>query len=237
MLFGASAVLFGIVALLWHDSDMWHYLHPVPAPLMTIAAWCLALAQIAGGIGMLFSRAARFASVVLGIVFVLFSLACIPGIIGAPTTYVQYGNFFEQFSILCGAIAVYAATGTNRARSSVLGRVARLGLGFCTVSFALAQIVYLKFTASLVPAWIPLGQMFWAMLTTVAFALAAVAILIDRQAQLAMRLMTLMIALFGILVWIPQIAAKPEALANWSEFAENFLIAGAAWLVADVGEV
>ena len=35
--------------------------------------------------------------------------------------------------------------------------------------------------------------MFWAMLTTIAFALAAIAILINRPARLALRLMTFML--------------------------------------------
>ena len=53
--------------------------------------------------------------------------------------------------------------------------------------------------------------MFWAVLTTVAFALAAIAILINRQARLALRLMTVMLALFGVLVWIPRLVAHPES--------------------------
>lgn len=231
--FGASAVLFGVVALLWHHSDMWRQLHSMWMPLSTIIAWCLTIGQLAGGIGMLLPRTTRFASIVLGVIYVLFSLACIPGIIALPKVYVQYGDFFERFSVVCGAIAVYAATETNAARSEALGRVARLGLGLCAISFTLAQIVYLQYTASLVPTWIPPNQMFWAVLTTLAFALAAVAILINRQALLAIRLMALMMALFGVLVWIPHIIARPEVLSNWSEFAATFLMAGAAWMVAD----
>ena len=76
--------------------------------------------------------------------------------------------------------------------------------------------------------------MFWAMLTTVAFGLAAIAILINRRARLAMHLMTLMLALFGVMVWVPLLIAHPRAHFNWSEFALNFLIAGAAWVVADL---
>jgi hypothetical protein len=76
--------------------------------------------------------------------------------------------------------------------------------------------------------------MFWAILTTIAFGLAAIAILIHRQARLAIRLMTLMLALFGVLVWIPLLIAHPEAHLNWSEFALTFLITGAAWVVADL---
>ena len=116
----------------------------------------------------------------------------------------------------------------------MFGRLARLGLGVCAISFTLGQILLPRETADLVPKWIPPNQMFWAVLTTVAFALAAVAILINRQARLATRLMTLMLALFGVLVWVPRLIAHPKAHLNWSEFALTFLITGAAWMVADV---
>ena len=46
-------------------------------------------------------------------------------------------------------------------------------------------------------------------------------------------MMALMVGLFGLLVWVPLLSAHPEAHFNWSEFAETFLVAGAAWLVAD----
>ena len=89
-------------------------------------------------------------------------------------------------------------------------------------------------TADLVPRWIAPNQMFWAMLTTIAFALAAIAILINRQARLALRLMTFMLVLFGMLVWIPRLIAHPEAHLNWSEFGLTLLITGAAGMVADL---
>ncbi|MGB8966722.1 MAG: hypothetical protein WCB99_13880 [Candidatus Cybelea sp.] len=75
---------------------------------------------------------------------------------------------------------------------------------------------------------------FWTILTTVAFGLAAVAILINRQARLAMRLMALMLTLFGALVWLLRIVAHPGLLSDWSEFSANYLMAAASWLVADV---
>jgi hypothetical protein len=44
------------------------------------------------------------------------------------------------FSLLCGAIAVYAASAGRTGRSAVL----RLGIGVCAVSFALDQVAYLR---------------------------------------------------------------------------------------------
>jgi hypothetical protein len=232
IVFGAAAVLFGVIALMWYDSETWQSLRQIwSLPFGAIVGGCLMTAQIAGGIGMQYPRTARLASIVLGLVYLIFSLACIPGILAAPATC---SSFFEQFSLLCGAIALYAATETNEARALAFGRVARLGLGVCAISFTLTQILYLPATAALVPTWIPPNRIFWAKLTTIAFALAAIAILINRQARLALRLMTLMLALFGTLVWIPRLIAHPETHLNWSEFVLTFLITGASWMVADL---
>jgi hypothetical protein len=220
---------------MWHDSDTWQTLRQIwSLPFGVIVGGCLMSAQIAGGIGMQYPRTARLAAMVLCVVYLCFSLASIPGIIAAPAVYAQYGSFFEQFSLLCGAIALYAATETNAARAVAFGRLARVGFGVCAISFTLSQIFYLRVTADFVPRWIPPNQMFWAILTTIAFALAALAILINRQARLATRLLTLMLALFGVLVWVPRLIAHPGAHFNWSEFGLTFLITGAAWMVADL---
>ena len=233
---GASAVLFGVIALMWHDSDTWQNLqHIWSLPFGTIIGECLMAAQVAGGIGMLYARTARSASVVLGIVYLCFSLACVPDIIAAANIYDKYGgSFFLFVSLFCGAIALYAATEADAARAVVFGRLARFGLGVCAISFTLGQMLLLRETAHLVPKWIPPSQMFWAILTTIAFALAGVAILINRQARLAMRLMTLMLALFGVLVWVPHLIAHPKAHFNWSECALTFLVTGATWMVTDL---
>ncbi len=201
-------------------------------PFGTIVAWCLAIALIAGGIAMMYARTGRWASILLGAIYLIFSLASIPSMIVAPANPVLYVIFFEKFSVVCGALAVYGATEKDAARSEALSRAARIGLGVCTISFAWAQIVYLQYTASLVPKWIPPNQVFWTNLTTIAFALAGLAMLINRQAPLAIRLMTLMLALFGVLVWVPRIITHPETLSNWNEIAANYLITGAAWMVA-----
>jgi uncharacterized membrane protein YphA (DoxX/SURF4 family) len=233
LVFAASTVLFGVIALMWHDADTWQTPFKILSlPFGTAIGDCLMVGLIAGGIGVLFPRTDRVASIVLIVVYSLFTLAGVPGIIAAPATYGSYVGFFEQLAMVCGAIALYAATEADAVQSAALGRVARLGLGLCAVSFTLAQIFYLHLTATLVPTWIPPNQTFWAVLTTVAFALAAVAILINRQARLATRMMTLMLGLFGLLVWVPAVVAHPEAHGNWSEFALNFQITGAAWIVA-----
>lgn len=234
--FGASAVVFGVIALMWRDADTWQNLqHIWNLPIGGVIGACLMVALIAGGFGILLPRTARVASVVLCAVFLCFSLACIPDIIAAANIYDRFGgSFFLFFSMVCGAVAVYATTEANAARALVFGRVARIGLGVCAISFTLGQALLMRDTAGLVPKWIPPNQMFWAIVTTVAFALAAIAILINRQSRLAIRLMTLMLGLFGVVVWVPHVIANPKAHFDWSECLLTFLITGAASLVGDL---
>src|SRR5579871_3594686 len=128
ILFGTSAVLFGVITLMWHDADTWQGLPILRLPLGAVIGDILALAQIVAGIGLAVPRTTRAAAIVLGAVYLLFCLACIPGIVADPKTYVRYGSFFEWFSLVNGAIAAYAVTALDPARFASLVNAARIGL-------------------------------------------------------------------------------------------------------------
>jgi hypothetical protein len=157
----------------------------------------------------------------------------VPGIIAAPRIYNSWGNFFEQFSLVTGAALVYARLASAWSPET-LHRIGRVLLGICAASFTLEQAFYLGATAQLVPKWFPPSQMFWAGTTTVLFALAAVSLLTNRMALLAARLLTMMLVLFGMLVWVPLLLSDPRSHTNWSETIETFAIAGGAWILADL---
>jgi hypothetical protein len=223
--FGVAALAFGLITLVWHDYNGWHQ----PRYLVYTAAAAL----IFGGAAMQLGRTAKTGAIVLGAVYLIFALQCVPGIVAAPRIYNSWGNFFEQFSLVAGAAIVYARWSSAWSRES-LNRIGRILLGLCTASFTLEQAFYLRATAGLVPKWLPPSQMFWAVTTTVLFALAAVALLTNRTALLATRLLTLMLAIFGLLVWVPLLLADPHSHTNWSETTETFAIAGTAWILADL---
>jgi hypothetical protein len=98
----------------------------------------------------------------------------------------------RRLSLLSGAAIVYARLSSAWSPER-LTRIGRVLLGICATSFTLEQAFYLEATAKFVPKWIPPTQIFWAVTTTVLFALAAVALLTNRMALLASRLLTLMI--------------------------------------------
>jgi hypothetical protein len=232
--FGGASLTFGLIALVWHDYRDWDPLRSVlKASDGPVFLYAVAIGQIFGAGAVQFRRSAKAGAIVLSAIYLVFALLCVPGILAAPRVYNSWGNLFEHFSMLVGAGLIYAAFSSGWAAETV-NRTGRVSLGICAVSFALEQALYLNNTAVLVPKWLPPGPVFWAIATTIAFGLAAVALITNRLALLAARLLTVMLVSFGVLVWIPLLFSKPRSHANWSETAETFAIAGTAWIVADL---
>ena len=232
--FGAAALAFGVIALVWHNYKDWDQLRFIlNATDGPIFVYATAAAQMVGGAAIQFRRTAKTGALILAAIYLVFALLCIPSIVATPQIYNSWGNFFEQLSLVTGAAMIYVRL-TSALGPETLNRVGRNLLGACAISFALEQAVYLDNTTKLVPKWLPPSQMFWAITTTVLFALAAVALLTNRMALLATRLLTAMILIFGLFVWIPVLSSAPPSHANWSETAETFAIAGAAWILADL---
>jgi hypothetical protein len=227
--FAVAALAIGLITLAWHDYNDW--------PQLRYFVYAAAAAQIFAGAAMQFPRTAKSGAAILAAANLLFALLCVPQIIAAPQIYNSWGNFFEQFSLVSGAALVYARL-ASACSSETLIRIGCIVLGICAASFTLEQAFYLGATAILVPKWLPPSQMFWALTTTVLFALAALALLTNRMALLATRLLTMMLVILGLLVWVPLLLADPRNHTNWSETAETFAIAGATWILADLlGEV
>ncbi len=89
ILFGAAAVLFGVIALMWHDADTWQNLQHILEP----AFWHPHRRMSHGrssrrvGLGCSIRGSRRSASVLLCVIYLCFSLACIPDIIAASNIY------------------------------------------------------------------------------------------------------------------------------------------------------
>lgn len=225
LVYGLAVMAFGLIVLAWHNYNGWRL-----PPTIVYAA---SAAALFGGAAMQFRRTSKAGSAVLSAIFLICVLRCVPQILAHPRIYNSWGNFFEQFCLLTGAMIVYARLSSPWSRETIV-RLGRILLGICTASFTLEQAVYLSATATLVPKWLPPGPMFWAVATTVLFALAAVALLANRMALLTARLLTIMLVIFGLLVWVPLLLSDSRNPGNWSETVETFAIAGAIWILADL---
>ena len=153
-------------------------------------------------------------------------------IVATPRIYNSWGNFFEQFSLVTGAAIGFAGLSTAWPRKTV-DRIGRILLGVCAASFALEQAFYLGPTASLVPKWVPPSQMFWAVTTTVFFALAALALLDESNGTSRGAPTHNDAGNVWVTGWVPLLLSDPRSHGNWSETVETFAIAGATWILAD----
>jgi len=231
---GAAAIAFGAIAFVSRDFNIWQQIQPLGnVPYHHALLYVTAAIETLGGIAIQWRRSARIGALLLGAIYLAFAVLWVPLIAAKPSVYDRWGNFFEQFSLVAGALIVYASFRAADAQSEKLAKAGYIFFAISVVSFTLEQVFYLHGTAEFVPKWIPPGQMFWAITTTIAFALAAVALFSGRSALLASRLLTAMIVGFGLLVWLPAPFSDPHDLTNWAGNAENLAIAGAAWIVAD----
>jgi len=228
-LFGAAALLLGVAGLALHAQLVSNWRLPGGDVFIFVTS----IAQIAGGAAMQFGKSQRLGAVILGAVYLLFSLTFVRDVFKHPGVFASWGNVFYQLSLVTGAVVAYGMSSPSAPNARTISRAAVMLLGVCNLSFAVEQVEFLARTAGLVPKWVPPNGMFWAIATTVAFGLAGISLLIGYKSLLASRLLGLMLALFGVAIWIPALIADPKMHSNWSEGLETFAIAGAAWIVAE----
>jgi putative oxidoreductase len=229
-LFGAAALALGVASLALHIQLVSSWTLPARVVFLDVTA----LAQIGGGIAIQFPRSARLGALLLLAVYVLFACTFVREIFAQPGVYASWGDVFYALGLVVGAVLAYTLTSPSAPAVKRAGNAAVSVFGLCNISYAIEQVEFFARTARLVPKWIPFGGSFWAVATTIAFALAGVSLLVRYRALLACRLLTIMLLIFGVTIWIPMLLAQPGQPANWSEGLETFAIAGAAWIVADV---
>jgi hypothetical protein len=232
---GLATILFGVVTLSWHAFNVLQQTQALgSAPHRAMLMYIVAAVEILAGLAIQWQKTARAGALALGILFTLVALSWIPGIVANPKVYANWGAVFYVFSDAAGALIVYATFGRSISlQLSKLARFACISFALCLISFGLEQIEFFAHTAELVPKWIPFGQNFWAWATTIAFFLAAIALLAGRVALLASQLTTVMLIGFWVLIWLPVCFGNVHNLYNWSENLDTLAIAGAAWIVAD----
>jgi uncharacterized membrane protein YphA (DoxX/SURF4 family) len=231
--FGGATIFLGVIGLVSSDfATNWQRVEPT-IPHRALLAYLAAICEIAGGAAILWQRTARAGAALLTILYAIYVFLWVQMIVRAPFTYDSWGNFFEESSLLIASLIVFASAspaGSAWVRSEpIISRV----YGFCVISYALEHFIYLRGAAGFVPAWIPPGQMFWAVTTAICFLAAAAAIFSGVLSGLATRLLTAEIIGFELLIWGPRLVASPRDHFVWSGNGINCALIGAAWVIAD----
>jgi uncharacterized membrane protein len=240
MTFGRRIYGLGVMALAagcltWGDFDPGQ---PVPRdlPHRTALAYAAAALLLVAGAAVEWRRIAAWGAAALTAYYAIIVVILMNGrlLLTHYAEYVTYENIVMQLAIAAGGLIVYAANADiDAALAARLTRLGQLVFGVCALIFGGAHFAYVKFTASLVPKWLPPSQQFWVYATGVGFVAAGFAILTRLQARLAAILLTAMLASFTLLIHIPMLLADHSSHANWTELAINLADLGAAWVIAD----
>jgi len=228
--FALGAILLGAVGIWFHDFALqWQ---PVPAgfPMRNQFAIVTGLLLILGGGETLSGKFARAGGVLLACIYGLWVVILhVPLVLAKPSDFGTWNGVAEIVFMIAGAVTLYAA-----AAGPVSDRLAHgvcIATGLSALIFGAAHFKYAGFTATMVPAWIPPNQIFWAYATGVAHLAAGLSLLSGIRARLGATLLAVMMALFVVLVHVPRVVAAPDEQLQWIMLGVALSLSGSAWLV------
>jgi uncharacterized membrane protein YphA (DoxX/SURF4 family) len=232
--YGLGAVALGLVGLVWGDYAVVWQPAPDAVPGQNFLGYAAAVPFLLAGLLSQWRRAANLGALALSI---LFGLAAVfidgPRVIAHPSVFVDWYGVAETLALAAGGAIAYAnCARLETATAGRLAKICRRLFGMCLIMFSLAHLVYLDYTAKMVPAWLPPGQVFWAGATAAGHLAAGAALIFGIYARTAAVLLTAMFVVFGLLVHVPTILSDPHRHFYWVENAVNFALIGSAWVVA-----
>jgi uncharacterized membrane protein len=200
-----------------------------------IAAWC-SIVSIMGGAGLLWRRTSHMAGSGLFGLLVLWLVWCkVPPLVHAPADPAAWESLGETVVLLAAAWVLVTGADWDFPLLHQPGRIAadgpRLIYGLALIAFGVSHFGYARLTASLVPPWLP-WHLAWVYFTGSAYVAAGLALVIDRLARPAAILAAAQMALFGLLVWVPKIAAGAHDGNTLNETAISFALAAGGWVIA-----
>lgn len=238
--FAATLIAIGILGLIKSGLvQVWDGV-PKALPGREALLYLSAVISLACGIGLFSRRTAPHAARVLLVYLLLWMLAFkVRNIFLAPAVEVSYESWGETAVIVAGAWVLYAwfAAGWDRRRLGFATgdegvRIARVFYGLAMIAFGFSHFAYARFTASLVPGWLP-WHATWAYFFGAAYLAAGIAVLIGVYARLAAALSALQMGLFTLLVWVPIVATGHADVGQWGEFVVSWVLTTGGWVVAD----
>lgn len=240
--FGIASVAAGILDLIWGEFEPAH--QPLQAwgnhiPGVTIFAYIAAVWLIAGGATIVWRKTEGFGAAALTILYGIFVAFPLPRFYTAPhylgyraAVYIGVLGSVCQLVILFVAAAIVWELAARGSLSEKVAFVARWTFGLSAIVFGLAHLTAIETVVPMIPTWVPLGGVFWAVFTGVAFVLAGLGIVSGVLDVLAAQLLGLMLLVFSAVALAPLIVAAPHNHVAWGANAYNLTAVGAAWIVA-----
>lgn len=219
-IFGLGAVVLGATGLVWGPHSVFGYAVLFISLLSgVILQWQRSVPLGASAFFVAYCSAVIFFHVLRGL--------------DHPFVYVEWYGVFENLALAAAALIICASyVRLDPATLDRLSKICRTAFGICPVYFGVSHYLYLANTVSMVPAWLPPGQTFWAYATGAGQIAAGIAIIVGVCSRPAAMLLAAMYTVFALLVHAPRIIVYLHAYMSWGENAINFALMGAAWVIA-----
>jgi uncharacterized membrane protein YphA (DoxX/SURF4 family) len=230
---GMAAGLCGLGALSLIYQDYALQWEPVPKSWPAHAALGAAsgLILLVSGI-MMAMRRTRVLGAALAAVFIgLWGVLQIAKLAPDPVNVGAWNAVAECVAMATGAGLLIAELRRGAKAGSLVGRLACILFGVTLVVFGTAHFVYARFTASMIPAWLPM-RLQLAYFTGAIHALMGLALVIGVQRRWAATIEALMMTSFVLLVHLPRVAAKPGDRTELTLLFVAVTLSSAAWIVA-----
>lgn len=227
---GTGMIGLGGLALAYADFVMEWTRVPDHLPARTAVAYIHGVILIVAGLGLFFDKTVRPAALTLEVVWLMWTLLCIPRVIAYGRG--ALGGQFEVFAITSGFLVLAGVTGPRSKMKHTEALVGRYCFALCMPVFGLVHFMYPAAVASWVPAWLP-WHGFWAYFTGVAHCVAGLAILTGVLAGLAARLFATMLSSWVLIVHIPRVMAAPRDRHEWTTLLVALVLTGLAWILAN----
>jgi uncharacterized membrane protein len=227
---GALGLLaLGIVTLAYRDTLLqWQ-------PAQRSVSWRLPLALLSGvillvaGIGIVLPRLRRRGAALACGWFALWVIALhVPSALTAASgaRVAAWLGVAEVTAMATGfaSLAVHGAAGFAR-------RLLVAVFGLCAIVFGLSHVVYVDFTANMVPAWLP-DRHLLAYATGAIHAATGLCMLLAVRVRLAIVIEAAMMTSFVALIHVPHVIATPGSRLELTALAIAWTLTSAAWLLA-----
>jgi uncharacterized membrane protein len=228
---GVIALVVGGFAMVWQPVPDW-------VPGRHAIAYGTGVLMVLLGIGLSFRPSQAWSVRILFVYLFLWALLKVPGVVVAPGMEATWLGLGELTLLLSGGWTLFARLG-DVANESPLGflagergvRLARILFAVSVVPVGLSHIFYVEVTAGFVPHWLPYREG-WAYLTGIGQIASGLGVLFNVLPRIAAFAEAGQITLYTLLVWGPAVAAAPTTRLPWTAFFISWIIAAAAWAVA-----
>lgn len=227
LIYGLGAIGLGAVGFAVGDFAMQWQPVPKDMPGREALAYLSGALLVTGGLAAIWSRTAAWGALALGVMYGVWVLLLhLPNALtNKPNDIAAWNPVAELAALAVGGLVAWAVG----RRPELAERGVRL-FGVWPLIFGLAHFGYAKFTASMVPGWLP-APLFWAYLTGVCHIAGGLALICGMLPRLAATGLAAMFAVFALVLHLPRVIAAPDVRIEWTMLFIAVSMTGAAWVV------